>query len=242
MKTAAIMQPTYLPWTGYFGMIDAVEIFVLYDDVQFVQRSWQRRNKIKTANGWTWLTVPIEEKFGQAINEVRISTAVDWKTKHWKSIVHSYQKAPFFKDYRNEFENFYQSPYEKLSDLNAGAIRLIAGLLGISTEIVLASSLGVSGSKTDRLLAVLEKIGADSYVSSPTSQCYMENEKFHQNNLRLIWYEYEHPIYSQLYGEFIPFLSVIDLLFNEGPRSLEIIRTGSNKALREELPSGNRIN
>ena len=178
----------------------------------------------------------MEEKFGQVINEVRISTAIDWKTKHWKSIVHSYQKAPYFQQYRRDFELFYQTPYEKLADLNAGAIRLMAELFGISTKIVLASPLGVSGIKTDRLLAVIEKVGADTYVSSPTSRCYMENEKFFHKNYRLFWYEFTHPAYSQMYGKFIPFLSAIDLLFNEGPRSLEIIRTGTKRALHEELP------
>ncbi|MBN1431638.1 MAG: WbqC family protein [Methanomicrobiaceae archaeon] len=235
MTSVAIMQPTYLPWMGYFGMIDSVDVFVFYDDVQFVQRSWQRRNKIKTANGWTWLTVPVIECFGQNINEVRVNNDINWSEKHWKSIVHSYKKAPYFEEFSPEFGEYYNSEHKMLLDVNLTFIKAVCRRLGIKTELILSSELGVDGSKTDRLINVLKKVGADRYISSPASGCYMENDKFFNNNIDLFWYEFSHPQYNQLYGEFIPYMSVIDLLFNEGAEnSIDLIRSGKEGSLRRE--------
>lgn len=227
------MQPTYIPWMGYFGMVDATDIFVFYDDVQFVSRSWQRRNKIKVPQNWIWLTVPVIENFGQNINEVKINNALNWRDKHWKSIQHSYSKAPFFKDYMPVFKEIYDREWEYLVDLNVALIRKITEILGLEPKFLLASELNATGNKTDRLISLLKELGANEYISSPGSKSYIENEKFSKEGITLYWYEFNHPIYPQLFGDFIPYLSVIDLLFNVGSKSLDVIRKGGENALKK---------
>lgn len=231
---AAIVQPMYLPWIGYFGMIDLADAFVFYDDVQFVERSWQRRNRIKMPSGkWIWLSVPIRSKFGQSINEVRINNDIAWAERHWSCIKHAYNRAPFFKEYETVFEEVYVRKWDYLVDLDIALIKTITKRLGISIgRLIRSSELGADGKKTTRLINVLEKIGANEYISGPSAMNYIERNGFGAANIRLYWYEFNHPKYDQLYGEFVPSLSSIDLLFNVGPRSLEIIRKGSENALK----------
>ena len=230
---AVILQPMYLPWMGYFGLIDVADVFVFYDDVQFVERSWQRRNKIKMPNGnWIWLTVPVIKKFGQKINEVRINNNINWSEKHWKSIRHAYSKAPHFKDYADIFENVYKRKWDYLVDLNVTIIKKISELLGLDdTKFIFSSKLNVEGKKTDRLINILNKIGADEYISGPTAKAYIEPEKFKKAGIKLYWFEFNHPVYPQLYGDFIPYLSVIDLLFNTGDKAINYIKKGVRNSL-----------
>ncbi|HIP90469.1 MAG TPA: hypothetical protein EYH22_02865 [Candidatus Nanopusillus sp.] len=231
-----ILQPMYLPWIGYFGLIDIADVFVFYDDVQFVGSSWQQRNRIKISNGsWIWLTVPVIKKFGQKINEVKINNNKNWAKKHWKSIFYAYTRAPYFKDYANVFEKFYKRRWEYIVDLNVTIIKEICKLLGLdSTKFIFSSQLNVEGKKTDRLINILNKIGADEYISGPGAKAYIEPEKFKKAGIKLYWFEFNHPVYPQLYGEFIPYLSIIDLLFNMGDRSLEVIREGEKNALKRD--------
>ena len=231
---AVIEQPTYLPWMGYFGMIDAVDIFVFYDDVQFVNRSWQRRNKIKVPKGEIWLSVPVIQNFGQKINEVKINNNLNWRDKHWTSIKHHYSKAPFFQKYRDSFEKIYKKEWEYLVDLNITLIKKISEILGLDTEFMLSSELrGVKGTKTDRLINILKLIGADEYITGPGTKAYIEPENFKGNDIALYWYEFNHPSYAQLYGDFVPYLSVIDLLFNMGGESIKLLREGEENAVKE---------
>jgi len=220
---------------GYFGLIDIADIFVFFDDVQFVERSWQRRNRIKVPPGkWIWLSVPVVKKFGQKINEVRINNNVDWADRHWKTIKFSYKRAPFFEKYAEYFAEIYERKWEYLVDLDITIIKMICEILGLDTsKFILSSDLNVSGKKTDRLLNVLEKIGADEYVSGPAAKAYIEIEKFKERGIQLYWFEFNHPVYPQLYGDFISHLSVIDLLFNVGDESLEVIRKGERNALKK---------
>ncbi|AXI24945.1 hypothetical protein CFE53_01755 [Methanofervidicoccus sp. A16] len=231
-----ILQPMYLPWIGYFGLIDIADVFVFYDDVQFVGSSWQQRNRIKISNGnWIWLTVPVMKKFGQKINEVKINNNKNWAKKHWKSIFYAYTRAPYFKDYSDVFEKFYKRRWEYIVDLNVTIIKEICKLLGLdSTKFIFSSQLNVEGKKTDRLINILNKIGADEYISGPGAKAYIEPEKFKKAGIKLYWFEFNHPVYPQLYGEFIPYLSIIDLLFNMGDRSLEVIREGEKNALKRD--------
>ena len=230
---AVILQPMYLPWIGYFGLIDVADVFVFYDDVQFVERSWQRRNKIKMPNGnWIWLSVPVLHNFGQKINEVKINNDINWAEKHWKSIKHAYGKAPFFKDYAPIFEEVYEKRWEYLVDLNITLIKKITELLKLKdTKFILSSELKVEGKKTDRLINILNKIGADEYISGPAAKTYVEANKFKREGITLYWYEFNHPTYPQLYGDFVPYMSVIDLLFNTGKNAINYIREGSKNAL-----------
>ena len=229
---AVILQPMYLPWMGYFGLMDLADVFVFYDDVQFVERSWQRRNRIKMPNGdWIWLSVPIVKKFGQKINEVRINNETDWSEKHWKSIKHAYNKAPYFKEYESLFRDLYAMSWEYLVDLNICLIKEISKLLKINIKFVLSSELNVSGKKTERLINVLTKLGADEYISGPAAKEYIQPIEFKKSGIRLYWFEFNHPVYPQLHGDFIPYLSVIDLLFNTGPEAMEYIRKGTENSL-----------
>ena len=235
---AVVLQPTYLPWMGYFGMIDIADIFVFYDDVQFSVQSWQQRNKIKSMNGnWMWLSVPIVRNFGRNIKEVQINNAADWRKKHWASISQSYAKTAYFKDYKEEIENIYESEWEYLCDLNISVIKKVAGLLSVRMpQFIRSSELeDISGEKTDRLLLTLKKIGADEYISGPAAKEYMEGNKLEQKGIKLYWYEYQHPAYPQIRGEFIPYLSAIDLVFNTGSEALKYIREGSKDALKRAI-------
>lgn len=235
---AVVLQPTYLPWMGYFGMIDIADVFVFYDDVQFSGQSWQQRNKIKSMNGdWMWLSIPIVRNFGQNINEVRINNATDWRKKHWASISQSYVKTPYFKDYKEEIENIYESEWEYLCDLNISIIKKLSELLGVDMPKFIKSSelKDITGEKTDRLLLILGKIGAAEYISGPAAKDYIEIDKFKERGIKLYWYEYQHPVYPQIRGEFIPYLSAIDLLFNTGSEALKYIREGSKDALKRAV-------
>ena len=230
---AVILQPMYLPWMGYFGLIDIADVFVFYDDVQFVERSWQRRNKIKMPNGnWIWLSIPVLQKFRPKINEVKINNDINWAEKHWKSMKHAYSKAPFFKDYVPIFEQVYEKRWEYLVDLDIALIKKITELLGLNDiKFILSSELKVEGKKTDRLINILNKIGADEYISGPAAKAYIEPIKFKRTGIILYWYEFNHPTYPQPYGDFVPYMSVIDLLFNTGKNAINYIREGSKNAL-----------
>lgn len=227
-----VLQPTYLPWIGYFGMIDLADVFVFYDDVQFSVQSWQQRNKIKTAQGWMWLTVPVVRQFGSTINETRINNSTNWNKKHSESIRQSYSKAPFFNKYASIFEETYESAWEYLADLNIALIKEITRVSGLETKFMVSSELEVKGAKTERLMSTLKKVGADEYISGPGAKDYIEINSFRENNIKLYWYEYEHPVYPQIRGEFVSFLSIVDLLFNTGDEAVKYIREGSKNALK----------
>ena len=232
---AVVLQPTYLPWTGYFGMIDTADVFVFYDDVQFSAQSWQQRNRIKSPGGESmWLSVPIIHKFGQNIYQVQINDASNWRKKHWQSIYQSYTKAPYFKNYGKDIEDLYQKEWPYLCELNIFIIQKLSQLLGVRMPKVIKSSEinNITGEKTDRLLRVLEEIGADEYIANPGARDYIEADKFKESGIKLYWYEFHHPVYPQIRGEFIPYLSAIDLLFNVGNEGVNFIREGAKDAVK----------
>lgn len=235
MVKVAIVQPLYLPWMGYFGLIDIVDVFVFFDDVQFVHRSWQRRNRIKVVQGkWIWLSVPVIKKFGQKINEVLINNRKNWRKEHRDNIFYNYKRAPYFRDYECLLEEIYGKEWTYLSNLNIYIIKRISELLGIEdTEFLLSSNLKAHGQKTDRLIDILEKIGADEYISGPAAKSYIEPEKFRKAKIKLYWFNFNHPKYPQIYGEFISHLSVIDLIFNTGQDSMMYIRMGEKNSLEK---------
>ena len=223
------MQPTYLPWMGYFDLMDQSDVFVLLDSVQFDQRSWQQRNRIKTSSGGLLLTVPVfsKGKRDQRICEVQIDQTSNFVEKHIKTIEHYYAKAPFFSKYISELAAVLRKRHQYLAELNIELIEWFREAIGIKTELVRSSSLGIRGKKVELLVAICKVVGAERYLSPLGSKAYIEeNNIFPQNDIKLEYQNFEHPTYRQLYGDFIPYLSVIDLLFNEGERSLEVIRGG----------------
>jgi hypothetical protein len=229
MRTAAIMQPTYLPWLGYSDLMDQSDVFVFLDSVQFDKRSWQQRNRIKAPSGELLLTVPVfsKGKRDQRICEVQIDYTTNFEEKHIKTIERCYGKAPFFEKYAGELAAILKKRQQYLAELTIDLIDWIRGTIGIKTELVRSSSLDAQGRKVELLVNICKSVRAECYLSPLGSKVYIEeNDSFRQNNIELEYQNFEHPIYTQLHGDFIPSLSVIDLLFNEGERSLEIIRSG----------------
>lgn len=230
-KSIAIMQPTFLPWIGYFSLIDSVDEFVFFDHVQFEKRSWQQRNKIRTPNQEMWLSVPISSKGkqSQAIKDAEI--LYDGKKSPFEKIMGSietnYKKAPYYKDYGEELNMFFLGRPKFISDLNQDVIRWMCGKLAVATPIVRSSDLDVTGTKADLLVDVCQARKAMRYVSTPGSKVYLdESDAFELSGISLSYHEYVHPSYSQIHGDFLPYMSVLDLLFNEGPASGEIMRSG----------------
>jgi len=230
-RTIAVMQPTYLPWIGYFDLIDQADIFVLYDDVDFSKQSWQQRNRIKTSAGVQWLTVPVLTKgrSGQRICDVQINPRSNDLAKHIKTIEQAYSKATFQKTYMGELTALLSGTYVFLADLNIVLIQWFCEKLGIKTPLVRSSELNLEGTRVERLISLCRTVHGTRYLSTPGSKVYIdENNLFEQNQINLVYHRFTHPVYRQLHGEFVPYLSVLDLLLNEGELSLAIIRSGRN--------------
>ncbi|MDI6736711.1 MAG: WbqC family protein [bacterium] len=224
----AIHQPEHLPWLGFWDKIYKCDIFVLLDNTQFRKNYFQNRNRIRTVNGWTWLTVPVftKDKSVQLINEVEINNVTDvkWQKKHWKTIEQNYQKTPYFNKYKDIFSEFYVKNWTKLVNLNISIIYAIKEILGIKTEVVIGSSLDVTGERSDLLLDICKKLGATTYLSGRFGKDYLEIEKFKKENIKVVFQEFNHPVYNQVVKPFIPEMSIIDLIFNEGTKSLTILQ------------------
>lgn len=233
-KTAAIMQPTYLPWVGYFDLIDRSDCFVILDSVQFAKRSWQQRNRIKTQNGEQMLTVPALTKGrrDQRIDEVEIDPTAGFAAQHLNAIRFAYAKAPRFAEVFPRLTDALNAPTTKLADLNVQLIRLFMDLLGLKTPLVRSSTLRATGRKVDLLVAICAELGVERYLSPLGSKEYIdENDIFAARGIELVYHRYKHPEYRQLHGPFLPYMSVLDLLMNEdGPRALEILRSGRTEA------------
>lgn len=224
---AVIMQPTYLPWMGYFDLMDQSDVFVLLDSVQFSKQSWHQRNKIKSNSGELLLTIPIVREFPSLIKDVKINNSHQWRGKHLKSIEQNYGKAEYFNRYIGFLREIYSREHFRLSDFTIPIILWIKDVLGVKCEIVRSSEIGAGGSKVDLIVDICRRLGADGYISPLGSKEYIdENNVFKKEKIKLAYHNYIHPEYRQLWGDFIPYLSVIDLIFNEGGNSLEIIRSG----------------
>ena len=223
-RTIAIMQPTYLPWIGYFDLIDRVDCFVFLDSVQFNKRSWQQRNRIKGSKGVLWLTVPVLSKGRreQKIAEVEIDLTRQFQAKHLKTIMSCYSKTPFCQKYIDELSTILNKSHQWLVELNIELIQWFCRNLGISTQTARSSCLSVEGKKAELLANICEALGADCYLSAYIE----ENNLFKQKKIYLDYHAYKHPKYTQPYGDFLPYLSTVDLLFNMGDSSLPIIREG----------------
>lgn len=226
----AISQPTYLPWIGYLDLLDQVDMFVVLDNVQFVKQSWQQRNRIKTAVGLQWLTVPakLSGRFGQLISEVEIRDP-DFHAGHLRAIELAYRRAPYFQHYFGEISRrLGERRGEFLVDLNLSLLTWIMESLQINTPLLKASMLGQSGKRTELLANICADQEATQYISPVGSASYLvaEQELLSNRGVEVFFHHYEHPEYRQLHKPFEPFASVIDLMFNEGPAALEILRSG----------------
>ena len=223
----AVHQPQYLPWLGYFDKMNKADVFCYLDNVQYKKNEWQNRNRIKTAQGWQWLTVPVRYRFPQKINEVEINNTVKWKKKQLQSLVSNYGRTPYFNEYINFFETLFSKEWEMLCELNIFALECLRELLGlVHKPAVKASSLQLRDDPSDRLIDICKAMKADTYLAGQDGLNYMDLDRFEQNGIAVISQEFNHPIYPQLFNEFESHMSVVDLLFNCGPDSMDIIRTG----------------
>jgi len=232
-RTAAIMQPTHLPWLGYFDLMDQSDYFLFLDSVQFSKRSWQQRNRVKTSNGAQWLTVPVltKGKREQPISEVEMDLDSEFHLKHLKTIHNLYGKASYFGEYIGGISDILNKGHRLLGDLNIELIIWFCEKLGVKTPTERTSNLNVDGSKADLLISVCQAASVNRYLSAEGSRTYIEEDnQFGAHGIELVYQNYVHPEYRQLNGEFVPYLSVLDLLFNEGPGSLEIIRAGREQS------------
>ncbi len=226
MNRVAIMQPTYLPWCGYFGLIKTVDTFVFLDTVQFSKRSWQQRNQIKTPNGPIWLTIPTinKGKRDQLIKDTFINKDEKFASKHLKSIINNYSKAKFFDSESEPIFEIINSNYELIADLNISLITLICKQLNINTKFIRSSSIKCSLKKDELLAFICQEINATEYISPPGSKNYLESSvAFERINLPIKYFEFNHPIYNQLWGEFLPNMSIVDFLFNCGKNTKDLL-------------------
>jgi len=230
-KRVAILQSSYIPWKGYFDIINMVDEFILFDDVQYTKRDWRNRNKIKTVKGSQWLTIPVEtkSKYEQLICETEIANN-DWHKKHWSTITFNYGKAPYFKAYKKQLEELYQQcdGVSRLSDVNLLFLRGMCDILKINTPLSWSMDYGGSGSKTDRLVDICTAANADIYLSGPSARDYIDPELFAEKGIELEYIDYsDYKPYRQEFGEFDHFVSVIDLIFNEGAGASQYMKSFS---------------
>jgi WbqC-like protein family len=230
-KSVAIIQSNYIPWKGYFDMIGMVDEFVLLDDVQYTRRDWRNRNQIKTANGLQWLTIPVDVKgrFECKINEVMVADPT-WARDHWNKISQAYSKASFFVDYRSQMEECYLGYSELyLSKINYRFLVLINSILGIKTPIRWSEEFSMSAEKSQRLLDICKQIGASAYLSGPAAKDYLKADLFRKEGIEVKWMEYSgYEEYKQLHGSFEHSVSVLDLIFNEGPNGKQFLKSLKN--------------
>lgn len=229
--TVAIHQPNFIPWVGYFNKINKSDVFVLFDDVQFPRaKTFGNRVEIKTNNGAVWLTVPVTNR-GEMnnFNEVELDNSQNWASKSLKTIKLAYQKATHFNDYFEEFSAIYTAKHVHLTDLNLALMSFAVAKTGITTKLVRSSEMteaaGLNGA--EKIMAILKALNATTYLSGKGagSRRYINEDDFKTEGIELVWQSYEPKPYRQLWGgDFIPNLSIIDLLFNEGPESIKYIQ------------------
>ena len=224
----SIHQANHIGYLGLYEKIAASDVFVIYDNTQFARWDigFQNRNKIRTKDGWMWITVPVKHNFGAKMNEMEIDNSKRWARKNWTSIVANYSKAPYFREYAKHYEEIFMKEWAKLADLNIALIMKTAELLGIRTKIVLASDVvpGLSTTSTDALIDICKALGAKVYLSGKDGKEYLEHDKFDRENIKIIYQDYTHPEYTQAHPGFEPYMCILDLIFNHGPESLRILK------------------
>jgi len=220
----AIHQPQYLPWLGYLDKLDRTDVFVFLDTVQFKKNEWQNRNRIRTAQGWQYLTVPVLHEFRQRLDQVRINNQTDWRRKHQTALETHYRKAPHYDRYAPAFRALFSRDWERLAPLNIEVIRVLTEAFGITTKLVEASQFSARDEQTGRLVDLCKSLGADRYLAGEGGRAYMNLGEFEAAGISVEFQEFAHPEYAQVYEPFITGLSAIDLLFNCGHDGIELLR------------------
>lgn len=226
-KRIAILQSNYIPWKGNFDMINSVDEFILHDSVQYTKGDWRNRNKIKTPKGTIWLTIPVCHGSGQSIQETRISDR-SWTLTHWNQLVQNYSRAPHFKEHKRLFEGIYRSvagePF--LSAVNHRFLREVCAILDIRTPITWSRDYRLIDGQTERLVDLCRQTGADEYLSGPAAKNYIRETLFSDAGITLTYMDYSgYPEYRQLYPPFEHAVSILDLIFNEGPDAPKFMKS-----------------
>lgn len=228
MSKIAIIQPNYIPWRGYFDIIKSVDKFILLDDVQYTKRDWRNRNLIKSSNGLQWLSIAVSNKgqYFQAINEVEI-TNKRWCVQHWKSLELNYAKAPFFEETKTWLQPIYESmldTHTKLADINRIFLDVFCKKLAINTPISCSSSIDTSDKPSQRLVDICLHMKADTYVSGPQAQSYLDIDLFKRHNIEVEWFTYDgYAEYHQLWGRYEEKISIVDAFFNLGNNAIDAL-------------------
>lgn len=225
IRTLVVLQPGYLPWLGFFDQLSRADVFVYYDDVQYDKHGWRNRNRIKTQNGPQWLTVPVlhHGRGFPRILDVEIDRRQPWARRHATSLRQAYARAAHTARYLPQVEEMLCRPWERLVDLDIALVDLMCRWLGLSRRIERSSALGIPGERTERLVRICEHFGARSYLSGSAARVYLDTPLFEGRGISVEWQDYVHPVYRQLHGDFVPYLSAIDLLFNCGDESRSVL-------------------
>ena len=222
---AAIHQPNYLPYLGFFDKMMQADVFVIYDDAQFNKGDFQHRNKIRIFNGWKWLTVPVEKEC-LPIREIKIKNEVKnknltWNESHLSNIYNNYKEAPYYLSYNNDIETIYAKKHEKLIEINIDLINFLKSAFEIETNILFSSELNLTSQSTQRLVEIVESVGCDTYLSGAMGHNYLNVPLFRKKNIDVKFQDFKHPTYKQCYEGFCPNMSAIDALFCTGGFHLE---------------------
>ena len=228
IKKIAILQSNYIPWKGYFDLINMVDEFILYDDAQYTKNDWRNRNLIKTRNGLEWLTIPVffKGRSAQKIHEAVVSDP-RWGKQHWRTITQNYSKAPYLNEYKSVLEPLYcDNREDRLSRINFMFIKTICGILGVNTKISWSMDYALTGDRNERLIGLCKTTHATHYVSGPAAKDYIDDGLFKKEGIDLSYIDYSgYPEYAQMFGGFEHGVSIIDLIFNEGPNATKYMKS-----------------
>ncbi len=232
-----ILQPSYIPWRGFFHQIQKADVFIFYDDVQYDDRGWRNRNRIKTPSGSRWLTIPVLGKGAQIenipIHEIRIAWDRPWARKHWQTIRHAYARAPFLERFAPVLRSFYERRDELLADFTIELTIALAREMGLTrTRFLRSSDLGVTGERMERLLGLLAKVGGTHYISGPAARAYIDERMLREAGVTLEYMRYEYPEYPQLYPPYDPHVSIVDLLLMAGAEAPRYIWTADARGAK----------
>ncbi len=224
-----MLQPGYLPWLGFFDQMRRCNTFVLYDDVQYDKGGWRNRNRIKAKDGPQWLTVPVLTKgrFGQRLLDVEIDSTRPWAQTHLRSIRQCYASAPFVDRYLPELTEILARPWHRLVELDIELITLMSGWLGLRKKIVRSSEVGIGGSRSERLVDLCIYFGVTRYLTGDAARAYLDVSLFAERGIEVEWHGFSHPTYHQQHGDFVPYLSALDLIFNRGEKAIDTLSNGT---------------
>lgn len=235
----AAHQLHYLPWLRYFHKMALCDTFVVLDNIQFNKNGWQNRNKVKTATGWAYVTVPVRQKFAQPLAGAEIDNKQPWQRKHWGRLQDSYGRTGYFEEYSDFFKTVYDRDWDLLNDLNYEIVFYLMKVLGIKARVIRSSDMNLRGEATERLIGICKELGAKAYLTgSYAADVYLDKSLFEREGIELLFQAFECPPYPQVFPEagFIPELSIVDLLFSCGPKSMEILMQNSSMKTAGELP------